>query len=162
MCTPPDTTRFVVDHMLTKLGRTLRCLGCDVAAEEPGLSSRELLRCAEAEGRVLLTRNKRLARESRSRSLALVEGDDPRQQLASVVRSFGLDPRARPFTRCLRCNAVLLEADAEQGRARGVPEAVLERHARFWSCPCCASFFWRGTHVRNTCARLGIEPPAGC
>ena len=47
---------------------------------------------------------------------------------------------------------------ADPGAVRGrVPGAVLERYRRFFECPACGTLFWKGTHVENTCRKLGVE-----
>jgi len=153
--------RFLVDHMLVKLGKYLRIVGLD-AAYVAGPRTRELIALADREGRVFLTRNTRLAHQGPLPGrVQVVREDDPVSQLAAVLAAFGVDPRARLFSRCIRCN-VELEELAELGdEAARVPPRVRARHARFWRCPSCATVFWRGTHVENTCRKLGIRfrPP---
>jgi uncharacterized protein with PIN domain len=155
-----DPPRFLLDGMLIRLGKYLRCLGYD-AGWERGVGTRELAGRAAAEERVFLTRNTRIGSEipAPPRWL-LVEGDDPVEQLRAVERSMGLDPEQRLFTRCIRCNVELRAAQPDEIAAR-VMEAVRARHRVFFTCPSCGTVFWRGSHVENTCRKLGIEPPAG-
>jgi len=40
--------------------------------------------------------------------------DDPVAQLAEVERAFGIEPAARFFTRCIRCNVALRAATAAE------------------------------------------------
>jgi uncharacterized protein with PIN domain len=150
--------RFLVDHMLGKLGRYLRVLGYDVE-EEPGLSTAALVLCADAEGRVFLTRNRRLVHEHVPHRWLLIEDDDPVRQLSATIDAFGLDPYARLFSRCIRCNVELDELPRDAVPS-SVPARVRERYRRFYACPECGTVFWKGTHVRNTCAKLGLDPPA--
>ena len=56
---PHPPVRFVVDHMLVKLGKYLRILGYD-AAWDPAVRTHELIQRANVEGRIFLTRNGRL------------------------------------------------------------------------------------------------------
>ncbi|HTF87275.1 MAG TPA: Mut7-C RNAse domain-containing protein, partial [Planctomycetota bacterium] len=83
MSLPTELPRFEIDRMLIKLGRYLRCLGYDARWSE--VSTREALRAADKEGRVLLTRNTRLGLEMPfpARYLILVD-DDAVRQLARV------------------------------------------------------------------------------
>ena len=150
--------RFLVDGMAVRLGKYLRCLGYD-AEWEPGAGTAALARRARAEDRILLSRNTRLGQEIEPppRWLPLA-GEDPVEQLGQVARAFGLDTEERLFTRCIRCNVELDAARPEDVAAR-VIEPVRARHRLFFACPRCGTVFWRGSHVANTCRKLGLEPP---
>jgi len=151
--------RFALDTMLIKLGKYLRCLGYD-AQWDAELGTRDLILRANAEDRLFLTRNRRIERHyPLPLRMLVLEPDDPVLQLATLVRQCGLDVRATLFSRCIRCN-VELEALPDREAARGrVPEGVFLKYRDFYRCPSCATLFWRGTHVENTCRKLGIEPP---
>lgn len=152
--------RFLVDHMLVKLGKYLRIVGLD-ATWHPGARSLDLVERANLEARVFLTRNARLAhQEPRADRELRVESDDPVAQLRQVLDRYDVDPRARLFTRCIRCNLPLDELDDLAGLgepAERIPPRVRERHDRFFRCPGCGTIFWRGTHVENTCRKLGLD-----
>jgi uncharacterized protein with PIN domain len=108
--------RFVADAMLGRLARWLRVLGYDTSYDTV-LDDPELVRRANDEARVLLTRDRRLLRDLRPHQSLEIRHDDPLQQLQSVVQSLGLQPPAELFTRCLLCNTVLdLLPAAEAGR----------------------------------------------
>ncbi|MBP1740473.1 MAG: hypothetical protein H6Q48_2766, partial [Deltaproteobacteria bacterium] len=58
------------------------------------------------------------------------------------------------FTRCLRCNAPLEEADLDAARSI-LPDHVIEENPvgiRF--CPECGRFFWPGTHKKRMLKQL--------
>lgn len=151
--------RFLVDGMAVRVGKYLRCLGYDATWHE-GEPTRVLARRADAEDRVFLTCNTRLGEDVvRPRRHLLLTGDDPVEHVRQVLRAFDLDPRPQLFTRCIRCNVELLDAPAELVAQR-VPECVRERHLRFFTCPRCGTVFWRGTHVVNTCTKLGLPGPS--
>ena len=150
--------RFLVDGMLIRLGKYLRCLGID-AEWERGTGTRALARRADAEDRVLLTRNTRLGTEIEPPRRALVlASEDPVEQLREVAQALHFDPAEQLFTRCIRCNVELARATPEEVEARVIPE-VRARHRVFFACPKCRTVFWHGSHVANTCAKLGVEPP---
>jgi uncharacterized protein with PIN domain len=155
MDAPP---RFLVDGMLVRLGKYLRCAGYD-ATWQLGWPTHALVRRAADEDRVLLTRNSRLGGEIAAppRWLELFS-DDPVAQLREVGRAFCLDLARGLFTRCIRCNVELRAATPDEVLAR-VLAAVRERHRRFFTCPECRTVFWHGSHVANTCRKLGLEPP---
>jgi len=139
--------RFLVDVMLGRLGRWLRALGFD-AHYDQALTDRELVRLADAEGRVLLTRDRHLLRELRPRRALEVVHDDPLLQLRSVVDGLSLAPPRELFTRCLVCNAPLADvgpADAAAllpPKARALPGPVRR-------CPGCGRVYWPGSHARR-------------
>ena len=54
-----ETLRIAADRMLMRLARWLRLLGADVITDQ-SLSGAELLKIARGEGRILVTRDKRL------------------------------------------------------------------------------------------------------
>ncbi|MBI5687042.1 MAG: hypothetical protein HZC54_18380 [Verrucomicrobia bacterium] len=154
--TPADI-RFAADGMLQSLATWLRALGYDCTAGRE-LFGRRLLERAVAEQRVFLTRNTHLANDW-PRSLVgqaqilFVAGETFPEQLREVVGRFLLDRERFLFTRCLVCNDPL--------RAAGKPEAlpslpprVAAREEKFWHCERCGRFFWHGSHVRNSAARL--------
>jgi hypothetical protein len=145
--------------MAVKLGKYLRCLGYD-AEWDVRVPTRELARRAVAEARVFLTRNTRVGFELEAppRWLRLAS-EDPLEQLRQVVAAFGLDVRARLFSRCILCNLPLETVSDHEAVRDRVPARVLDRHDTFYGCPGCGTVFWKGTHVANTCRKLGIEPP---
>jgi uncharacterized protein len=152
-----ETPRFEIDQMLIKLGKYLRCLGYD--ARWDSKSTREAVRRADEDGRILLTRNTRLGEELPvpARFLLLAD-EDPVRQLARVVAELALDTRTHLFSRCIRCN-VPLDAIPDLSTVRDrVPAGVLAMHEEFFRCPSCGTVFWKGTHVANTCRKLGLLP----
>ena len=159
MNAPDSPPAFVVDHMVIRLGKYLRIAGFD-AAWDLSVRTHELISRANAEDRIFLTRNRRIPGEYPApRQLLSLDDDDPARQFAEVVRRLNLDPQARLFTRCIRCNVDLLSVtDRESVRARVHPN-VFARYARFYRCPHCATVFWHGSHVRNTCRKLRLAMP---
>jgi hypothetical protein len=149
----PPEPRFLADSMLGKLARWLRALGGD-AAYERALDDAALVERARAEGRVLLTRDRRLLQRRRLARGFLVESDDPSRQLAQIARAFDLrpDPRRR-FRRCLECNVEMSDAARDDVRDR-VPPYVLATQSRFARCPACGRIFWAATHVEEMRRRL--------
>ncbi|HET9208434.1 MAG TPA: Mut7-C RNAse domain-containing protein [Burkholderiaceae bacterium] len=55
---------------------------------------------------------------------------------------------ARPFTRCLSCNAPLRPLASELAAPR-VPPRVRALHDRFVTCDGCGRVFWEGSHWRR-------------
>lgn len=148
--------RIVVDHMLLKLGRYLRCLGID-AVWDLEHTTHELMRRAHAERRTFVTRNARpqLRRRVALRVL-LVRSTDPVEQVREVLEATGVDPMSRIFSRCIRCNVELEELPPAAPALDRLPPRVRSTYRRFHRCPSCETVFWKGTHVANTCRKLGL------
>lgn len=155
----PSDVRFQLDHMLIKLGKYLRILGYD-AEWDLGIRTHELISRANREGRVFVTRNLRTREQCPPvRELVVLREDDPVEQLRTLAAALDLDLRAGLFSKCIRCNIALdAVVDKESIRARVHPN-VFDRYERFFACPKCGTVFWHGSHVRNTCRKLGVEPP---
>jgi len=153
--------RFVVDKTLGRLARWLRIVGCDVLYGS-NFSGRGLLTAARREGRIVLTRNRRLARHEVEPPLLVVSDDRFREQLRQVIAAFGIDPTAALFRRCVDCNAELAEVDREEVKDE-VPEFVLATQKQFRRCPRCRHVFWDATHVariRRELERMGLATGA--
>jgi uncharacterized protein with PIN domain len=155
----PAPIGFLVDASLIKLGKYLRCAGYD-AEWDARATARELAARAKRDERVFVTRSTRVDFEfERPPRCVGVAGDDPVAQFHELARLLGLDLATFVFTRCIRCNVELARvADRETVRARVAP-AVFERRCAFFTCPRCATVFWHGSHVENTCRKLGLALP---
>jgi uncharacterized protein with PIN domain len=151
--------RFMVDHMLIKLGKYLRIIGYD-AAWDSQVRTHELITKANTEDRIFLTRNTHITEQyPRATRLLVLRETDPVKQFQIVVAEFRLDPRERLFSKCIRCNLFLEKInDKEQIRARVHPN-VYARFEAFFTCPKCGTVFWKGTHVANTCRKLELPRP---
>src|SRR2546425_10559556 len=103
--------------MLGRLTRWLRILGCDVKYGS-NFSGEGLLAVAREERRVVLTRDRRLARRAQMPPCLLIEDDGFRDQLRQVVSAFGIDPGAALFRRCVECNAELDEVGPEEAAGK--------------------------------------------
>lgn len=149
-----EVPKFAADRMLARLARWLRLLGADVLFD-PALGGDKLLRRAREEGRLTLTRDKRL----RTAPDALyIESNLIRDQLREVMAHHPFDPRPGAFTRCSRCNDQLVEVGRDAVMRR-VPPFVYASHERFALCPRCGRIYWDATHperIRRELAALGL------
>lgn len=153
---------FMIDHMLIKLGKYLRILGFD-AEWDSTCRTHELILRANREGRIFLTRNTRLPDQyPHAMQVMTLVSTDPVVQLDEVVRRFNLEPREALFTRCIRCNLELTPVSDKNLVRERVHPNVLERYSSFYTCPRCHTVFWKGSHVRNTCAKLRLVDESEC
>jgi uncharacterized protein with PIN domain len=139
--------RFFADAMLGRLARWLRILGFDTAYENH-IPDALLVRRAQQEARTILTRDRALPEEWRVTGIYVVSAPATAEQLHEVVEAFHLAPAMRPFTRCSRCNARLVDAPPERVRRR-VPARVLEHHDEFRICEACDRVYWAGSHTER-------------
>jgi uncharacterized protein with PIN domain len=137
--------RFVADVHLGRLAALLRLLGFDTVWRND-LDDPELASIASQEDRVLLTRDRALLKRKEVSLGYCVRADHPEDQVEEVARRYGLWPRAAAFTRCARCNTLLVDAQAEEIEAN-VPPRVRARCHGYRKCPACGRLYWHGTHV---------------
>jgi uncharacterized protein with PIN domain len=145
--------KLFADAMLGALARWLRALGLDVAYN-PSLDDPALVDFSVAEGRTILTRDRRLTERRLARNHILIESDDVAEQVRQVLETLGVTPEpGRLLGRCLRCNQPLAEIDPEEARAQ-VPPWVARTQHEFRACPECGRIYWPGTHASRMRERL--------
>jgi hypothetical protein len=137
----------VADAHLGGLARFLRMLGFDTLHRN-ALADEEIRRLAEAERRIVLTRDRELLKCREIARGAYVRSLKPEAQLAEVAGRYGLAGKARPFTLCLRCNLPLQPVDRAAIAPR-LPPTVYALHERFVRCPGCDGVFWPGSHYER-------------
>jgi uncharacterized protein with PIN domain len=145
--------RLLCDENLTGLARWLRAAGYDTALATPRQPDSELLARSETEDRVLITRDRRLARAAETRVTALLLiGNNADEHALALSRTLGIDWTLSPFTRCLIDNTPLrAAADADLAR---IPEQSRLLPGPFTKCPNCGRVYWPGSHVRRIREKL--------
>jgi uncharacterized protein len=138
--------------MLAALARWLRAAGHDAALAPPSAPDRSLIEQARAEGRVLVSRDRRLVGEAGDVPAVLLSEGALDDQAAALGHALGLDWRLAPFTRCMMDNTPLRPATAEEVAA--MPLTSRKRPGPFRACPRCGRLFWPGSHVRRMAERL--------
>jgi uncharacterized protein with PIN domain len=149
--------RFAADAMLGRLARWLRVLGYDtcydIAVADP-----VLVQLAQAEDRILLTRDRHLLRDLRPARAHEVRQDEPLQQLRELATGLGLSPPGELFTRCLLDNAALELLPMAQALPL-LPQGVRDLPGPVRRCPACGRLYWNGSHVRRMRAALEAVLP---
>ncbi|MBE0616395.1 MAG: Mut7-C RNAse domain-containing protein [Proteobacteria bacterium] len=162
--TRPPTPRFLVDAMLGNVTRDLRLLGYD-AAFVGGEDDAAILGRAQREGRILVTRDRELARRAARLPLVLVATGVPDDQASEVLRALGQTDPPAPFSRCLACNGEL--ASVPQETLRGsLPDHIAHSQRAFVACTVCGRAYWGGSHgarLRTRVQRLArsLHPGRG-
>jgi len=143
--------KFAADEMLGSLSRWLRIMGYDTTYEKD-MEDADILRLANAEERILLTRDRDLVRRTKGRGL-YIESDDLSEQLRQVFDAFDLR-LDETLTRCTVCNGDLEVVQPSEVKDR-VPVGALENNNEFYRCTKCGKIYWKGSHWDNILDRLG-------
>lgn len=142
---PPETAGFIADIHLGRAARRLRLLGFDTRWFT-GKQDTELLDLMEREGRILLTRDRRLLMHNRVALGCCVRSDSIVEQVVQVVLRYGLAARVRPFSRCLACNGILESSPKETVNA-SLQEKTRRYYEEFSVCRSCGKVYWKGAHT---------------
>jgi uncharacterized protein len=144
---PPGPARFVLDNHLGRLAAHLRMLGFD-ALYRNDYDDDELVQVSTAEGRILLTRDRRMLMRKIVHWGYCLRSLDSRTQLDEVLRRFDLIRQISPFQRCLRCNTPLEIVSKETILDRLEP--LTQRYfEEFHICPACRQIYWKGSHFEH-------------
>jgi uncharacterized protein len=138
--------RWLADEMVGRLARYLRFLGYDTLYAR-GLADDEIVALARKEDRVVLTRDRELARRApRALLLQSTRIDDQLRAVVSAYPDLALEPR---FDRCTRCNGRLAAWTPPEERA--VPEGARSRWGaksfELYRCDVCSHVYWDGSHA---------------
>jgi uncharacterized protein with PIN domain len=147
--------KFAADRMLARVARWLRMLGADTIFDE-SVDGATMLKTARTEGRVMLTRDKRL---KTAPDVLFLNSNDFREQLRQIITRYPFDVLQNAFSRCSRCNTSLIEVDREVVRLR-VPPFVYATNEKFSECPNCAHVYWGGTHperIFQEVRKIGLD-----
>lgn len=147
--------RFLADEMLKKTARWLRLIGFDTVYLER-VSDAKVLEQAVKEGRVLLTKDEKLAGEAKKLDLEvlLLPQDGIEEDLGRILGEYGLEPAFPEKTRCPECNGSLEQKRLEEVKEE-VPEGTREKSPYFWKCSSCGKVYWEGAHWENIKKVLG-------
>jgi len=140
----PRPARFVADNHLGRLVTYLRLLGFDTLYPKL-LDDEQLAELSAGQGRVLLSRDRRLLMRKIVVHGFCLQSRDPRQQLAGVLDRFDLHDAIAPWQRCLRCNGRLRPVAKEEIVDRLEPLTKKYYH-EFHICQQCRQIYWKGSH----------------
>ncbi len=140
--------RFALESSLGKLSKWLRILGFD-SIYVPGIPDESFFSYVQ-EGRIILTRTRKIRDQNPGHRLLFIVYNDPRDQLKQVVSDLDLElSDTNPFSRCIRCNCSLSQISRDKVRSL-VPDYVYETRFKFSQCPCCRGIYWPGTHYERS------------
>jgi hypothetical protein len=140
-------TRFIADSMLGKLAKWLRLGGIDVEYDK-NIDDKVLIRRALFEDRVIITRDRVMAKRKDLKDCLLIWSDYLNEQLIEFIQVFEFDTLDKAFTRCICCNTMLEEV-SKNSLVDKVPPYVWKTQDEFRRCNSCQRIFWAGTHREN-------------
>jgi uncharacterized protein with PIN domain/sulfur carrier protein ThiS len=144
--------RFVADGHLGKLVSYLRLLGFDVLYSN-NCEDEMLAEISSNQDRILLTRDRGLLMRNQVRHGYCVMAKDPKKQVDEVLRRFKIADKARPFSRCAKCNGSLLPADKMEVFDRLEPKTK-KYYDEFHICQSCNQIYWKGSHFARMESQL--------
>jgi hypothetical protein len=144
---PVRSIAFVVDVNLGRLARMLRLLGFDVLFSN-AYGDNEIVTIAEAQGRIVLTRDRRLLFAKAITHGYWVRSVLVARQVEEVVRRFNLAGQIRPFSRCADCNGRIEPVDKQAVLDQLEPKTK-KYYDTFYRCPACGKIYWEGSHIHK-------------
>jgi len=141
---PLRDPRFVIDVNLGRLARLLRVLGFDVWWSS-GADDQTLADISLGQQRILLTRDRALLKRRAITHGLFVRSDDPEEQTLEVIRRLDLRQRLAPFTRCVRCNGMLVRVAKDEVIDHLEP-LTRRYYDDFSRCAECGRIYWPGSH----------------
>lgn len=162
--------RFIVDSMLSKLGKKLR--GCGIDTEI--FTDRDLevlMRTARQSSRIILSRGQSFSRMSKKFKPGVcycVTTDKPKKQLMEVLKAFHVDVhRDDILSRCQNCNTnvwithksedlIKNNYHIEGARSEFVPLGVLKIVKECRECSGCHKIYWEGKGYNRVIQRLTL------
>lgn len=144
---PLRDPKFILDIQLGKLARKLRMLGID-AVYRNNYRGEELIRLAQKENRIILTRHIGLLKHGDVTHGYWLRSDKPEIQCEEVVKRFDLVNRISPFARCMECNGPVKSVQKEKIMNRLLPKTRIY-YDSFFQCQSCDKVYWKGTHYQR-------------
>ncbi|WP_280484183.1 Mut7-C RNAse domain-containing protein [Nocardia farcinica] len=144
---PLREPRMLVDVNLGGLARLLRLMGQDVRCDFDATDAR-LAEISAEDHRILLTRDRGLLARRIVSHGVYVRADRPFEQIVEVIGRLDLADQLAPFTRCLRCGAVLADV-AKDEIVHELSPGTRENYDTFRRCTGCGRIYWAGAHQRR-------------
>jgi uncharacterized protein with PIN domain len=137
---------LLADNMLGRLAKWLRFMGHDVLYPK-SMDDKDLIALSRLESRLLLTRDKELAKV-KDLDVVYIRSENLDEQLKQLVSELNLSETKQEFNRCPECNEFLKFID-KGSVINKVPPGVYENQEEFWYCKNCKKYFWKGTHYKK-------------
>lgn len=140
--------RLLCDEMLRKLAHWLRAAGYDTDIADESIDDRSLLEKAVKEKRLLITRDRKLAEFREAAGTVILLHSNNMHDCAKELQTLlSINWFAKPFSRCMLCNAPLNPADPSL--IEKVPPQSRASIKQLLYCSHCNKLYWEGSHVRR-------------
>lgn len=149
---PLHRTAFIIDSNLGKLARYLRLMGFDTLYSNQ-YSDREVVETGVNEGRIILTRDRRLLHHKIITHGYFVRSVHPDEQVAEVLKRFDLANLIRPMHRCAVCNGEINSVDKKDVLDKLEP-LTKKYYSEFYQCADCEKVYWKGSHYEKIIRKL--------
>jgi uncharacterized protein with PIN domain len=128
-------------------------MGCDTSYAR-GWTDDEIVRTAQREERVVLTRDRQLS--TRVRGAVLLTSSRLEDQVRASWAALPGVPTEVRFERCTLCNGLLeaLPAPGPAERSEGVPWDRVDAGLELYRCRDCSHIYWDGSHTDAVRRRL--------
>ena len=138
--------KLLCDQMLGSLAKWLRLCGFDTAFATQTTTDESLLKKAQKEQRVLITRDKQLIAQAKKNLILVIEIKtiDLDVQLTTILKHISINPEDI-LSRCSECNTPLISVEKDTIKSHVPPKIFSEKNC-FWRCPSCKKTYWKGTH----------------
>ncbi len=143
---PLRNIKFVLDVHLGKLAKYLRLFGFDTLYNSH-YEDEKIIQLAK-QTRIVLTRDKGILKNNNVTHGYWVRNTNPIKQIKEIMTRFDLFSKAKPFTRCLECNHVLVKIDKDT-IADKLPKKTNQFYHEFYQCMECKRVYWKGTHYKK-------------
>jgi uncharacterized protein with PIN domain len=142
---PFYTTRFIADTNLGNIARYMRVLGFDTYFD-PALSTRAIIELSLRENRIIITKSRKLLKFKNVTYGLLLRPGTTEAQVKTILCCLGIKDSVKPFSRCLRCNGILISVPKNRIEAR-IPPKTRSFCNEYSHCESCDKIYWEGTHV---------------
>lgn len=141
-----DDIKFLADVHLGRVAKYLRLLGFDTLYFT-NIEDNKIIEIAKKDNRIVLTKDRILC-ERLGDLCYLVKEKKPIDQIKEIAKRFDLKKYAKPFTRCIKDNAILKDIEKEKIIER-LPPKVKKYYNDFKICPKCGQVYWLGSHFEK-------------
>ncbi|OQR92018.1 hypothetical protein ACHHYP_04128 [Achlya hypogyna] len=153
----PRELKFVADTMLGRVAKWLRMTGVDIVQWDKSDEKSQMLVLATVEHRIVLTRDRKLARQRQALACYVVLSDNVEEQFQEIKKHFQIEFKEETFmSRCAKCNGKGFRiVSLEEAQTRGdVPARVLETVEEFYACHTCTKLYWVGPKYSTAHAKM--------
>lgn len=125
-----------------------------------------LLLIAKIDNRILITRDKTLAKRAKRFNLLChyMRPNKSIEQIEELLSAYNIDIDPK-MSRCSICNSVIRQVDPRVEISildkSYIPERLIEEGTDFWVCIRCGQVYWKGSHWKNMIEELKLlhKPP---